>query len=99
MEQVRTAVATVESFSASACTLPARGVPQDRGIYGRFHAVSPKDLGTYIHEFGFRYNTRSDTDAEAGRKGDQASGRPPADVPAACRKVSVFRLSCWKFLA
>jgi transposase-like protein len=35
-----------------------------RGIYGIYHQVSPKHLGRYCNEFGYRYNTREITDSE-----------------------------------
>lgn len=31
-----------------------------RGINGAYHAVSPKYLGSYVNEYGFRYNHRDD---------------------------------------
>jgi len=33
-----------------------------RGIYGIYHQVSPKHLHRYCNEFGYRYNTRRETD-------------------------------------
>ena len=35
-----------------------------RGIFGTFHAVSPKHLHRYCSEFEFRYNSRKMTDGE-----------------------------------
>jgi len=33
-----------------------------RGIIGTFHQVSPKHLHRYCHEFGYKYNTRKESD-------------------------------------
>ena len=35
-----------------------------RGIYGIYHQVSPKHLQRYCDEFGYRYNTRKQTNVE-----------------------------------
>lgn len=39
-----------------------------RGIHGTFHSVSRKHLHRYLGEFGFRWNTRKNSDGERVRK-------------------------------